>query len=441
MNLPDSADNLKWLGDRVRLGGCDLHVHTTHSDGSDTPEELVDQALAAGLHTFSITDHDNVSAYLPARDWLKHRLQTAGFDWMGESPVLLAGVELSVDDQGQELHLLGYFPDGHLEPVMAFLDEQRQQRRQRNSQMIIRLQELGYPISQAEFDASGQGATGRLQAAILLRDHGWFETIDQAFEQLLAAGRPGYIDRPRPTAGEAVRLIRQSGGIAVLAHPAQYHWCGGRSLVAPVLLERLAALREAGLQGVEAWHGEAPAAMNQEIAAAGLALGLLRTCGSDYHGENKTRQTMYDRNSRWPDRPEMLVVAALSPDPAGQGKPAWLLGRRRLSSRHPGFWELPGGKVEPGETPAAALARELREELGTSARVGPIRLVLTYDYPDQRVILLAMDTQIDRQSLHCLVHDQLLYVTAEEALTMKVLPADIQLFQALAKDAASVSDA
>ena len=416
-----SARSVAFLHECLKLGRYDLHLHTNQSDGSHTAAEMVARAVESGLMTIAITDHDTVDAVPDSAQQVAENL------------LLIPGVELSAAYEGHEVHLLGYFPFGGIDQIKCFLTDQKQTRQMRNRQMIRRLNELGFAITQDEFDDSGQGTTGRLQAAMILRDRGYFATIKDAFDQLLGEGKPGYVDRPRPEIAEAIAMIHQAGGAAVLAHPALYGWCSHRPVVSSALLAHLSHLKKNGLDGVEAFHGEATPDEQIEVSAAALSLGLLRTAGSDDHGQNKSVFLMFDQSQIWPGTgvPEILVVGALSRGPDQNGQPTWLISRRAPGEKHAGFWELPGGKVEPGEEPAAALARELREELSVDAQIGEVRRVLSFDYPDQRVVLIAMDAKIDRQSVHLSVHDQLMDATATQALTMNVLPADIELFQSL----------
>ena len=315
--------------------------------------------------------------------------------------------------------------------IEQFLIRQREVRSQRNIKMIHQLQELGYAISMADFEAAGEGTIGRLQAAVLLRDRGHFPSIDAVFDELLGYGKPAYIDRPRPSAPEAIWLIRKAGGVAVLAHPANYGWCGGQPVVSELLLSSLEDLKNHGLQGVEAFHGDAPPPVQQEISAAARAIGLIRTAGSDFHGSNKDHAPMYRQGAGWLGIPEILVVAALIAGTSDDGQSAWLLTRRSTPGHGQGLWELPGGKVEPGETPGVALVRELSEELGVTAEIGPRRQVLTFDYPARRVILISFEVRLHEKTWQLSVHDAARFVTVEEALAMDLLPADVHLFENL----------
>jgi hypothetical protein len=412
------------IGDLLAAGGCDLHLHTRCSDGSDSPEEVVDQVLANGLLAFAITDHDGVGGLRPARRHLRARCRELAVT----APLFIDGVELSLEDEG-ERHLLGYFPRGGAAAIRVFLRRQLTTRHRRNIKMIRRLNELGYAISLEDFLASGDGAIGRLQAALLLRDKGYFPSVSAAFDHLLAPGRPAYVERQRPSPEMAIRLIRAAGGVAVLAHPDLYGWCSGQPLISGQLLGQLEKLHRYGLQGVEAYHGAARSAVQQEISAAAQALGLIRTTGSDCHGRNKDDAPMYSRNTHF-GAGEILVAASIIDGPPRRGERTWLIARRSTPGSGCGFWEFPGGKVEAGETPDEALRRELREELGAAADIGPVEHVLTYAYPERRVILVCLKTELAEEPIHLTAHDKIRTVTAREALDLPLLPADTVYFKA-----------
>ncbi len=451
----------------VVAGGCDLHLHTTASDGSDSPEELLARARANRLQAFAITDHDNLDNLEPMQLLLRasahsglqpdnggadrtiqahradKRAQTAAGNQPGQAPApvpattspaadmtFIPGVEMSVQED-RELHLLGYFPRGGYNRLDPFLARQRATRTQRNALMIERLQALGYDITLAELTAAGQNVVGRLQAAILLKERGYVQSISEAFAHILGFGKPAYIERPRPTMAEAIWEIRRAGGVPVLAHPALYHWCSEQTIVSSRLLRRLAEFKRLGLLGVEVFHGETSAAACLEISAAARYLGLLQTCGSDDHGRNKVIAKMYRAETAFFSGRELLVAGALIAGPLRHGQPTWLLARRSTPGHGQGLWELPGGKVEAGETPAQALARELTEELGVDSEIGGLDVLLFHTYENFRIVLACLRVQLLTPITRLSAHDRWEWKTASQALEMDLLAADVQLFMEL----------
>jgi predicted metal-dependent phosphoesterase TrpH/8-oxo-dGTP pyrophosphatase MutT (NUDIX family) len=425
-----STRSIDRIMELTSAGNCDLHLHTFCSDGSDSPAGLVARVLEAGLAVFSITDHDTMSAIQPAQAALNSCAAAAEG---ANSPLLVPGVELSVDDGG-ELHLLGYFPFGGEESMESFLREQRLHREIRNQAMLDRLAALGYPISASDFQKPGDAVLGRMQVALLLVRDGYFKNITEVFDQLLGDGLPGYMERPRPSLAEAIHMIRTAGGAAVLAHPALYGWCGRAPFIPPELIQRLLNYRELGLQGVEAYHGEASVEEQNQIAAVAQICGLTATCGSDDHGTHKRHAHMYRKGSRFGDRETILVTAALVAGPTGAGDWGIMLTRRSGQRSASGKWEFPGGKFSPGETGEACLSRELFEELGVRSTIGPLITALYHDYAALRVILLCYETTLlDTPVINPDIHDQLSYFTIDDARQLDLLAADIFVLDELAR--------
>lgn len=434
----------------VRSGSCDLHLHTTASDGTDTPYELFERIKANRLSSFAVTDHD----LLDSLDIMHELVQSSCANTDDPyCPIFIPGVEISVSE-GRELHVLGYFPNGGHQLLNEFLTQQRRARHDRNAAMVSQLQSLGYNITLADLVDKGQGVVGRMQAALLLTERGYTRSTQEAFEQVLGFGKPGYIERPRPSLAEAVWQIRRAGGVPVLAHPAIYHWCGERPIVSSRLVKRLKDARSKGLLGVEAFHGEASRQACLEISAAARYLGLVRTCGSDDHGANKQHTCLYSRDTHFLAGREILVVGALIQDREhtwllqenaqassstwddsgewGESGPVrFLLARRATAGHGLGQWELPGGKVEANESPREALRREIREELGLDAEIGALAELLTHDYEDFRIILACFDVRLLEGSLILSAHDQISWASARQALDMDVLAADVALFAEL----------
>lgn len=255
----------------------DLHIHSTASDGTLTPAQIVARARKLGLAAIAITDHDTV-------DGVQQVLQN-GFPGTIR---FLTGVELSTAAptafpcQGS-LHLLGY-GFRHDDPDLAAqLRKLQEARRNRNPQIIARLQALGIDIGlDALSTPEDRRQTGRPQIAAHLMANGVVSSIDEAFERFLGNGRPAYVDKYRVDIGQAINLIRQAGGLPVLAHPA---------LIVPTrpwrLEDLLQALKSHGLEGLEVYYPEHSETQTRQFHALARRLDLVVTGGTDFHGSIK----------------------------------------------------------------------------------------------------------------------------------------------------------
>jgi len=243
----------------------DLHMHSTASDGAVAPADVVAAAQRAGLSAIALTDHDTVDGIAEA--------QLAG-ERLGVRVV--AGVELSAIDDGEEIHVLGLHLT-HPEHIASALDELKETRRARARETVERLNALGIPVTiEAVFAAAGEGAVGRPHVAKALVAGGWARDFRDAFDRWLGNGKPACIEKRTVTFAEAARLIHESGGISVYAHPG-----GGASRAE---LEELASL---GLDAVEVLHPSHTADEIVRLAALTGELGLLPSGGSDWHGANE----------------------------------------------------------------------------------------------------------------------------------------------------------
>lgn len=240
----------------------DLHMHSTASDGSLAPADVVAAALRAGLAAIALTDHDTVDGIAEA--------QHAG-ELLGVRVV--AGVELSAIDDGEEIHVLGLHLT-HPEHIAAALDELKETRRARARETVERLNALGIPVTlEAVFAIAGDGAVGRPHVAKALVAGGWARDFREAFDRWLGNGKPACVEKRTVTFAEAARLIHESGGLSVYAHPG-----GGASRA---VLEELASL---GLDAVEVLHPSHTADEIARLAKLTDELGLLPSGGSDWHG-------------------------------------------------------------------------------------------------------------------------------------------------------------
>jgi predicted metal-dependent phosphoesterase TrpH len=253
------------------MSRLDLHLHTTHSDGSFTPAEVVDFAQKAGVTALAITDHDITTGILEATvAGGKH-----GID-------VIPGIEISSILGDSELHILGYFldyQDTRLNERLACL---RESRHRRNPKIIERLQAAGIEITYEEVRSlAGTDSVGRPHIARVLMDKGVVASAKEAFDLWLADGRPAYVQRELPTPSEAMQWIREAKGLPVLAHPT---WVKTREGTLTDLVRRLKA---DGLDGVEVHYSTHTPRQTREYLALAKQLDLLVTGGSDFHGLTK----------------------------------------------------------------------------------------------------------------------------------------------------------
>lgn len=254
----------------------DLHLHSTFSDGTYSPEELVRMASEAGLKAVSVTDHDTVDGTGEA--------MSAGNKY---GVRVISGVELSVFLDDFHFHLLGYNFDWRNQQLGEKLRLLQESRNRRNVEIIRKLQGLGISVTEDELrEISTGGQTGRPHIARLLVAKNLVRDIDQAFELYLRKGKPGYARRLVYHVAEAISIIHQSGGGAVLAHPSQI----SRSV--PLLDELLTLLKSKGLDGIETYYPTQQGSFLKKLRRLAAAHGLFETGGSDYHGTIRPDKTI-----------------------------------------------------------------------------------------------------------------------------------------------------
>lgn len=240
----------------------DLHLHSTFSDGRYTPTELVQEALAKGLAVIALTDHDSWNGVGEAQ---------AAAARLGGLRVL-TGVELGAQWENDSVHILAYHVDMGCQPLHAKMDEMRHGREQRLEKMLAKLDSLGYHVEVEACDPLNR-AVGRPHVAKALVAKGYFNTVQEVFDALLHRGGPAYVPQPKLAPAEAVALIHQAGGIAVLAHPSE--------LSDSTLPERL--LRTVPFDGIEVYHPSADEADQRKWLALARELHLMVGGGSDFH--------------------------------------------------------------------------------------------------------------------------------------------------------------
>ncbi|MGH9458875.1 MAG: PHP domain-containing protein [Thermoanaerobaculia bacterium] len=243
---------------------ADLHLHTHHSDGIRSPEEVVRRAAEAGLSVIAISDHDNLAAFAEAEPAAK----TAGV-------TLLPGVELSITWEGIDVHVLAYAFDPDDAALAAKLRACRETREQRGERMVENLRALGHPITVERVrEICGEGAMGRPHIARALVETGHVGSVQEAFDRFLCPGGAAWVEKERIELDEAVALVRDAGGVTSIAHPSHYPRA---DFVVETLLAR-------GVDAVEVLHPAIPPADAARFEAIAARAGKMTTGGSDDHG-------------------------------------------------------------------------------------------------------------------------------------------------------------
>lgn len=256
-------------------GGIDLHIHTTASDGTYTPAEIMRMAEKKSLRAVAITDHDTIEGARLAAQCRKD-----------DAPFLLAGVEISTQAPSRysvsgSLHVLGYGMDLNHQPLQAALEKLQQARENRIPRILERLNRLGLDITAGQVLLEvGDGTPGRPHIASAMIKAGMVASIDEAFDRYLGKNRPAYVDKERLDCGLAMDLIRGAGGVPVLAHPYLIKCDPQKGLAALV-----DALREMGLMGIEVYYPQHPPDMVDYLLSLARERDLLITGGTDFHGE------------------------------------------------------------------------------------------------------------------------------------------------------------
>lgn len=251
----------------------DLHCHSTASDGTLAPSEVVALAVRSGLSALALTDHDTIAGVLEAAD----AARKAGIDF-------LPGIEISCDvPKPATMHLLGYGVDPNSPVLLDMTKRLIEGRNDRNPKIINRLNELGVKITMEELESEANGGViGRPHIAAILIRKGYVSSIKNAFDKYLAPGGAAYFDKERISPKQAIEMVRQSGGLPVLAHPSQLRTENDSQLERTVK-----DLADLGLAGLEVIHSDNSEAMVAKYTALANKHGLLKTGGSDFHGSNK----------------------------------------------------------------------------------------------------------------------------------------------------------
>lgn len=244
----------------------DLHMHSTFSDGTDTPQGLIDLAKASGLAGISITDHDTTIAYSPDL-----------FTYAKEQEIeLIPGVEFSTIFEKRPIHILGYCFDLENEGILQLVERHKARRRERNQQILERLDKIGMKITEEEITSKGQNSIGRPHIALVMVEKGYVETIADAFQQYIGDEKPCWTQGRQFSVQETIEAIHKANGAAVFAHP--------------ILLKRQNFIKKVatlGFDGMECYYARFSKEQSKAMFKIAQRYNLLVTGGSDYHGSVK----------------------------------------------------------------------------------------------------------------------------------------------------------
>ncbi len=253
-----------------KLGKVDLHTHSTASDGSLSPTELIILAREQDINRLALTDHDNIDGIAEA--------VLAGENYDVE---VIPGIEFSVSYDSGDLHLLGYGFDVTNPELSGTISKLQNSRGIRNKKIVEKLNSLGYTISWKSIqEIAGDGVMGRGHISQALMNSGKFESVNDVFKQLLSSGAPAYVDRYRLKIGDAINLIHNAGGVAVWAHPGLHDDFES-------MLPHLPQWIDAGLDGLESDYSVHSMELRDRLRSIATAHGIIYTGGSDFHGSLK----------------------------------------------------------------------------------------------------------------------------------------------------------
>lgn len=248
----------------------DMHIHTTYSDGTYSPKEVVKRAIKAGVCGIAVTDHDAVDGIKDALKFgRKYGIR------------VLPGVELSVDYYNNT-HILGYFPKGFTAEMAEKIEALKEYRKERISEMLVRLKKIGCSLSmRAVLKESSSGAIGRPHFAMAMVRKGYVNSVSEAFIKYLSSDGPVYVPKKKLKPREVFELIGKNHGVSVLAHPFSIE------ISRDMLVKQVRAWMEEGLDGIETINSDHSPAQIKFLENLADKLQMLKTGGSDFHGQNR----------------------------------------------------------------------------------------------------------------------------------------------------------
>lgn len=284
-------------------GPVDLHVHSTKSDGTFTPKQLVDYAIEKGLSAFALTDHDTTDGLPEILDYAKclrkqhetglwenvdHSTSIQGTVSQNDTdhscpvPEVIPGIELSTEYQGRDIHIVGLYIDYENQTFQDKLQNFIDSRTVRNQKMCALLQGAGFDITYEKLlDEFPDAVITRAHYAKYLLNHGYIKSLKEAFDRYVGDHCPYFVPREKVTPAQAVEMILNADGIPILAHPVLYHMSDAR------LDELVGQLKGCGLRGIEAIYSTYSVSDERHIRSLAAKYNLLLSGGSDFHGANK----------------------------------------------------------------------------------------------------------------------------------------------------------
>lgn len=248
---------------------CDLHLHTTKSDGIYSPRELVYFLYSKGIKLISITDHDSIEA-----------IEESSIECEKLGMELIPGIELSADHNGEEVHVLGYFIDTKSNALSDYLTIFREARKERFLKMVEKLYSLGVDV---KVDISGfedEKSIGRPHLAREMVKQGYVSSMEEAFAKYLGDQGPAYVEKFKISVKEAIDIIHESGGVAVLAHPGLL-----KKMEDVINLSILS-----GIDGIEVFHPKNPKYVEEQLYEVAFKNNLIITGGTDFHGDPESSE-------------------------------------------------------------------------------------------------------------------------------------------------------
>jgi len=253
------------------MSRIDLHTHTTFSDGTFSPTELVGLAAEKSIKVIAITDHDNFDGVLEAVKCGKEKNVT-----------IVSGIEMSTDFESKEIHILGLFIDINNNDFNSVLKSLKEKRKKRNKIAIEKLQKLGVDITYDELETiSSNKIITRAHFARILIKKGYVKSLREFFDKYMGEGKPAYVKREVVSPEKTISLINNSGGVAILAHPLLYNMTNNK------LNEMICYLKDLGLKGIECIYSTHTEKDTRYLISVAEKYGLRISGGSDFHGANK----------------------------------------------------------------------------------------------------------------------------------------------------------